>query len=91
MGSPGTAAVLREALGDDPRVREVFAVLEREMMRQGTIPNSAPFLFLTPAERIGVKEGKGGALAELCSVLFCISNLRSLTSRSLVVTSVLGC
>ena len=26
-----------------------------------------------------------------CSVLFCISNLRSLTSRSLVVTSVLGC
>ena len=40
-------------------------MLEREMMRQGTIPNSDPFLFLTPAERIGVKEGKGGALAEL--------------------------
>jgi hypothetical protein len=65
VGSPGTAAVLREAMGDDPRVREVFAVLEREMLRQGTIPNSTPFLFLTPAERIGVKEGKGGALAEL--------------------------
>lgn len=65
VGSPGTAAVLKEALGDDPRVRDVFAALEREMLRQGTIPHNVPFLFLTPAERIGVKEGKGGALAEL--------------------------
>ena len=35
--------------------------------------------------------GNDALLLLACSVLFCISNLRSLTSRSLVGTSVLGC